>query len=602
MRRMAGAWIAVAALWTAPWAQVIQPADQADYPRLEIKPQNPSVDDELVIQVVKGIASNSCMAPTYKDQSFGIDTLATEIFPPQHILSVQYTEVPAQGPCTMVYAPVEYGPTFTLGELGVGSYAVADGEVTVGRFDVSKGTPQGYSLDGTVLEDTSPHQNRKYLANVTVYLEQQIGTLSLDSGSLSVDEGEAVIAPWPSYGILDSTTTDNAGEFSFQAVGAGGYQLRFLSRDHQARSIGLSLSSDTTLKVKLLPKGTAATVSGTVHIACLPDGDCAREEPLPGCTVRVWLPTVTASSIDATGSAALLPYELYTAVTGSDGRYAVTGIPLRNNDQSVSVSARKRGYAQEYTTAHLQAGQSTEVNFAMQKAYANSATVASDGVEFTVATDKAVYLLDGSIGVRYTVTNTSERRVTYRFNSGCQFDMKIATPGDNVIHHYMNNRECTDALTRIELEPGEEKVMDFPRAYLPGSLATVYPDAVDAGRLIVSAELIGYQESMVSLGIAIAVPASLIAQPKRARLGGVSARIQGEALVVGLPRAQRLTVTVAGLDGRRHATLCRQRLLSAGSHTLRFKRTASAQTIHLIRIRGRNFTRTIRALGGVIDR
>ncbi|MBD3239026.1 MAG: hypothetical protein GF331_00465, partial [Chitinivibrionales bacterium] len=147
------------------------PEPVAEYPRLELTPTRPTVNDTITLRLVLGTASSSCHAPTYTDLS----TIITLVDTPENRIELRYTEVPPPPDviCPAVYDPTEYGPTYRIGPLPVGIYAVLDGGVGIDTFVVMvEPSPQAVTIDGTVMEDPGPLDFIKLLPDVKVYLHE----------------------------------------------------------------------------------------------------------------------------------------------------------------------------------------------------------------------------------------------------------------------------------------------------------------------------------------------------------------------------------------------------------------------------------------------
>ena len=57
----------------------------------------------------------------------------------------------------------------------------------------------------------------------------------------------------------------------------------------------------------------------------------------------------------------------------------------------------------------------------------------------------------------FTVTNSTTSTFTWRFNTGCQFDLDVAATTGTVVRRLSDGRFCTQALTQLTLAPGEVK-------------------------------------------------------------------------------------------------------------------------------------------------
>jgi hypothetical protein len=128
------------------FAQPVAPA----YPYLIVTPPFPAAGKDLVtVKVVLGTAGNSCMAPTFTDEKFTIVPSMLAIYPPRFGVTVTYTTIPVPPgtACNMLYAPVQFGPVFTLGQLFAGVYTINDSGRVDGTFTVAaQGMPNAGSI------------------------------------------------------------------------------------------------------------------------------------------------------------------------------------------------------------------------------------------------------------------------------------------------------------------------------------------------------------------------------------------------------------------------------------------------------------------------
>jgi hypothetical protein len=133
--------LGIAALcFVSVYAQVIDPV--VTYPYISVTPANPAAGKYSVsLHCALGSASNACMAPTFTDIAFTIQQSPLAVYPPLFNVSLSYTTVPVPPGkmCPMIYAPVDYGPSFALGKLYLGSYTVTDQTTKrkVGTFSVT---------------------------------------------------------------------------------------------------------------------------------------------------------------------------------------------------------------------------------------------------------------------------------------------------------------------------------------------------------------------------------------------------------------------------------------------------------------------------------
>ena len=60
--------------------------------------------------------------------------------------------------------------------------------------------------------------------------------------------------------------------------------------------------------------------------------------------------------------------------------------------------------------------------------------------------------------VTFTVSNSTEQSLTWRFGTACQFDVDVASVTGEVVRRLSDGRFCTQAPTQLTLGPGESKV------------------------------------------------------------------------------------------------------------------------------------------------
>ena len=219
-------------------------------------------------------------------------------------------------------------------------------------------------ISGMVIDQTYPMT--RPIGNVRVRLWEQVAILNSQSAG--------AIAPVPGQILLDSTTTAVTGTFAFKSVSAGTYQVSFDNPSYVSRQISVYAPADTTLTVFLLAAGARARVAGTVWTACWGSlGMPCFVKPIPGCTVVV-SKTATILPIVPVALNAAIIYPIisvgYTAVTDSQGRYAIDSIPLEVNGEGISVSAGAAGYVTQTIDSVIRNTATTTVNFSLAKAAA----------------------------------------------------------------------------------------------------------------------------------------------------------------------------------------------------------------------------------------
>lgn len=350
-------------------AAMAAPEPVGDYPRIELTPSQPVVGDTVTLQLVLGLASSSCDAPTYT----GLSAVITLVDTPSNSIDLHYTEVPPPPDriCPAVYDPTEYGPSYRLGALPAGLYSVHDGDVTVGRFAVTvEPVAKRVTIDGTVMEDTGPLDYMKLLSGVKVYLREPMEFVLYKSMAASD------MIPTR---LVDSAVTDQFGRFAFADIDTGSYMLSFAGSAHQGEWLWLNARRDTTVSVTLLPLGATAGITGTVTEACPPNAFCLHSPPIEGCTVSVMIALVMYKS------QAPAPSDSLTAITDSEGRYAISGIPLYSSGAAYMVTARKAGYHDTTANPSLQYGYTATVDLALMPDWLTAREPASTAAHGRIA-------------------------------------------------------------------------------------------------------------------------------------------------------------------------------------------------------------------------
>ncbi len=323
------------------------------YPRLDVSPATPVAGDEVSIQVVNGMHSNSCV-PAYSDTAVRIEISPLAIYPPQYSVHVRYVESwPSQGDCMAVMT--EYGPSFDLGVLALGSYYVYDGDSLVGTFAVA----DPCSVGGTVYNDVG---NSRMMA---VPQDSVMVRIAPDYSIYVLDASAPI--PFPGSQYRDSALTDRNGTFMFPRVPPGLYRLSFAKKGFITQAFGLSVTEDTTFLIRLIPEGVRATIHGTVASACSngPDTVCLQPSPMPGCTV--WAMLSCDNVYVPMGVDAPILCERWVAVSDSLGRYVFDSLPITRSGEWANVSISVQGFAVQSVDTVVAYGFPTTVDFVMYR-------------------------------------------------------------------------------------------------------------------------------------------------------------------------------------------------------------------------------------------
>jgi hypothetical protein len=550
------------------------------YPQPVLTPASPTQNDSVSLWLILGQSNSSCV-PTYTS-SFTITQTSKFLClrapcPQNYVIALTYTENPALPlgrPCLLVIT--NYGPRFAFGKLAVGNYTVVDSTskgTTVATFTVTEQSIS-YKVGGTVTQDAGALAVIVPVQKASVYLKTGVG------GPILLAKKSAIA--YPLYTIIDSTTTDASGKFTFASVPQGAYVLGFAASGYQSRDVSVQVPPDTQVSVSLLKAGAVCTVTGSVkefHGIC-PGLPCPVP-PIPGCSVTVYIPILLQPL--AMAAAPIVLGNRYTAVTNNAGLYTIDSIPVTYDNSTVTVTASKTGFAPESKQAVLFSNSSVTVNFALSPAYMNPETTTVSDVAFIVATEKSQYAKGESIKTRYTVKNNSIATVTFNFSSGCQFDMVAVAPPKDTVYWYGKLLACTMMATQMVLAPGESKSMDYT--------AFSYNDTASA--IAVTAKMIGYDKSASTVIVPIVkVTAAHPMQRKTAdaKKPVITYSASTKMLSLNITRGQNVSVSAYVLSGQKISQLSTKKFLAAGTHTISLKHASLANGIVVFRVEGEGFS------------
>jgi hypothetical protein len=554
-------------------AQAISPT----YPQPVISPAEPSQNDSVKLWLILGQAASTCI-PTYTS-SFKVAQTSNFVCvrapcAQNFVISLTYAEnppLPLGRPCLAL--ATDYGPQFAFGKLAVGNYTVVDSTTkgtTVATFAVTEKIAPYYNIAGTVLQDAGVIAPSVSIPGATVYLKTA-GPLPMVSGL-------------PLYTIVDSTTTDANGAFTFSRLSPAGYDLGFVAAGFQARDQSITVPPDTSVTVAMLPTNAKCAITGFVT----KDMQCGSGLPVPcpiapvaGCSITVSLPVLV---MPFAKQSAVIAGPQYTAVTNGSGQYVIDSIPVTYADRSVMVAASKTGFVQGSSAATLLANSTVTVNFALLPSYVNTETTTVDDVQFIVATEKPWYYRGAGIKARYTVNNNSIAKVVFDFSSGCQFDMVAMAPPRDTVTWYGRLLACTMMATQITLAPGESKSMDFP----------VFTDDDTASSLAITARLIGYGKSASTLIVPISGVVDPVAPVSRrtseSKKSVISYSAATKTLSLNIAKSQYVSVSAYVVSGQKISQLSTKKYLTAGTHAIRLTDASLSNGIIIFRVEGEGFS------------
>lgn len=231
------------------------------------------------------------------------------------------------------------------------------------------------------------------------------------------------------YGtLIDSTTTDSNGKFSFnqntslQSDYSSRYDLIVVTHsDYRTRQITLTAARDTTLNVLLLKSNAASSVSGTINASCSDSPNLCNPKPVPGCSVSVCLSSYSLTVNEPA------KHVIYSTETDSQGNYSIKYIPLSFNGEQVDVTANKSGIT-KLSSVIIKNTETTIANFNDYPINRKSDTSFQVYPSKPTSNDSVLFIFFNS---------TDSCCSTYR-------DMSISTVDSNIyIGYNLDNSQCT---------------------------------------------------------------------------------------------------------------------------------------------------------------
>ncbi len=596
------------ALFAASQSTQIVVADTAakEKPYLVISPKKPVAQtDTVIMQIMVGTASNSCMAPTFSNTSFTIEKSALAVYPPNYTLLVKFTRdpIPADKVCNAVYAPVDYGPQFFLGPLPPGTYQVVQdvGNLDIvsklyGRFvipDPDSISPALIVVKGTVVDDPSPLKRASMpVPRASVYLLQD-----LTGGNVGASIDRLIAT-----GLLDSTMTDDKGNYSFIGMGVGSYIIACRHPDFRPASAEVTVRGDTTVNFALVPASASASVGGVVSEFLAED---AKTIPMEGCTVLV---SKDPMLMTAASAALIIADPVYRAVTDKNGAYLISDIPISSNGEQWHVLAYGNGYREGKAVYLYNSAQQT-VDFTFSKAYSNNASVTFGGATFTTASDKYIYQENDPVRIRYTITNPSRSDMKFGpFSGRCEYDLIITAGTDRRIYQASAQPVvCLDTIATIVVEAGQTVTHDFPAWYSSDLLKTVLGETMVAPRSIklnCAARLRGKEYDSTAVAVPITIeftyPLGTVTGQKKGNSALVSFSAATNMLSFNFDKPQTVSVNVYTLEGAMVPLQGGQRQVPAGMHTLSLQNMLGNRRqstgVYIIGVKGSGFEKRFSTL------
>ena len=600
--------ILAGALFTASQATQTLVADttKKEKPYIVVSPGKPVArTDTVIMQIMVGTASNSCMAPTFSNTSFTIQESNLAVYPPNYTVLIKFTRdpFPENQVCSAIYAPVDYGPRFILGQLPPGTYKVVQdvGDLEIvstvyGRFvipDPDSISPVQIVVKGTVVDDPSPLKRASMpVSRASVYLLQD-----LTGGNVGASVDRLIAT-----GLRDSTMTDEKGNYSFIGMAVGPYIIACRHPDFRPASAEVTVRGDTTVNFTLVPATASASVGGVVSEFLVED---AKTIPMEGCTVLV---TKDPMILTATAAARIVADPVYRAVTDKNGAYLVSGIPISSNGEQWGVLACGNGY-REVKTVYLYNSAQQTVDFTFSKAYSNNASVTFGGATFTTASDKYIYQENDPVRIRYTVTNPSRSDMAFGpFSGRCEYDLIITAGTDRRIYQASAQPVvCFDTIATIVVEAGQTVTHDFPAWYSSDLLKTVLGETMVAPRSIqlnCAARLRGKEYDSTAAAVPVTTeftyPLGTVTGQNKINATPVSFNAATNMLSFNFDKPQRVSVNVYTLEGTMVPQQNGQRQFFAGMHTLSLQNMLGNRRqgtgVYIIGVKGSEFEKRFRTL------
>ena len=111
-----------------------------------------------------------------------------------------------------------------------------------------------------------------------------------------------------------------------------------------------------------------------------------------------------------------------------------------------------------------------EANFELIPLFSNRNSKNVDGIVYTVATNKQIYKMNEKIDIKYSIQNTTNRKVVYEgFSKNCEYEMTITTINGYPIYTYSDHTNCMRMLSSITVDAHQTVDQIFPSYYFPSS-------------------------------------------------------------------------------------------------------------------------------------
>jgi hypothetical protein len=234
-------------------------------PYVKVAPPTPISGETATITLTMGMHANECI-PEYSSIKYVITQSPATAPSPLYDIHIFYTEKwPSQDACPS--QPTAFGLSVPIaeGDLGEGKYAIYDGDLIIGRFEVAPPA----TISGTVTDDPGPHKRPvRPIANAKVYLQKKMQLIIDDPDimlPLPLYKKDSEPAPlYDNYYVaVDSARSASDGGYRFSGVRAGDYRLAATARGFVTEASHVCISGDTTIDFMLdadIDTGSAETI------------------------------------------------------------------------------------------------------------------------------------------------------------------------------------------------------------------------------------------------------------------------------------------------------------------------------------------------------
>jgi hypothetical protein len=437
--------------------------------------------------------------------------------------------------------------------------------------------------------------------------------------------------------------TDNQGRFRIQGIsGCAGQTSIVVSAsllDVGSTEQSLVLSGDSVENVELIlqkpvivppptPVGVAG-IRGTVGEPVPTFAPCSINCPVmpeAGCTVIVapaYVPML-ANDIKSYGPGMPGYVDQYRAITDSNGNYSIDNIVMWSNEYYVFIMANK-GNLKGNAQATLVAGKVDTVNVSLFPDQIVPPPIISTGIanltgivyESDCPSNPAsmmpcmlqpvpgctVMVAPAALPLMATSTGSSVSGSVYADQwfaaitdaQGRYYLGGIPVYGDAYSIAVMAQKNMRFGYTQAQLVAGLDNTADIVLEKYDGNVDTtiiVYPDSVIGGpgdTVYADPYQLYYSRNAAE---AVNKISAVGQKPAKGNIVAIRLTVLSNGLTVSLPLAQKISISVMGLNGRLLDQVTSNRLLSAGSHSIAYNWTKFGNKPMILHIKGESFSQS----------